>query len=273
MNYEKMFRLDGKVSIVTGASGIIGSQVVRGLLEQGSKVAALDINKETCSSLMSELSTFEKSGQLIPVICDVASQDSVQNAISTIVNKWGKIDVLHNNAATKSSNLDAFFASYEEYSLDEWRKIMNVNVDGMFLMSQAVGKQMIKQGTGGSIIQTASIYGVVAPDHRIYEGSFYLNRQISSPAVYSVSKGAVVMLSRYLSTYWANKKIRVNTIVPGGVESGQNDTFKQNYSRRIPLGRMAQSYEMVGTIVFLASDASTYITGQEIFVDGGLTAW
>jgi len=143
----------------------------------------------------------------------------------------------------------------------------------MFLVAQAVGKQMISQGKGGSIIQTASIYGLMAPDHRIYEGSFYLNRQINTPAVYTASKAGVIGLTKYLATYWADKRIRVNTLTPGGTESGQNDEFKRRYSSRIPMNRMADAHEMVGALLYLASNASSYVTGQNIIVDGGLSCW
>jgi len=150
---------------------------------------------------------------------------------------------------------------------------MSVNIDGMFLVAQTVGKQMIKQRSGGSIIQTSSIYGILASDKRIYEGSFYLGRQITNPAVYSASKAAVCGLTRWLAANWAEHGIRVNTLIPGGVESGQNDEFKKKYSARVPMGRMAQADEMVGALIYLASDASSYVTGQEIIVDGGLSAW
>jgi len=180
---------------------------------------------------------------------------------------------LHNNAASKSVDLDAFFASFEDYSPAEWRRIMGVNIDGMFFVAQAVGRQMIEQGSGGSIIQTSSIYGIRASDKRIYEGSSYMGRQISNPAVYSAYKAAVVGLTKYLAAYWADHGIRVNTLVPAGVESGQNETFKMRYSSRVPMGRMARPEEMVGALIFLASDASSYVTGQELVVDGGLSAW
>ena len=150
---------------------------------------------------------------------------------------------------------------------------MSVNIDGMFLVAQAVGKQMVQQGKGGSIIQTASIYGVMGPDQRIYEGSSYLGRPINTPVAYSTSKTAVVGLTKYLATYWADKNIRVNTLTPGGVESGQNDDFKRRYTARIPMGRMAEQDEMAGALIYLASDASSYVTGQNIVVDGGLEAW
>jgi NAD(P)-dependent dehydrogenase (short-subunit alcohol dehydrogenase family) len=205
--------------------------------------------------------------------CDVADPQSVQAMADRIEGTFGSIDILHNNAASKSEDLDAFFAPFEEYSLAEWRRIMSVNIDGMFLVAQAVGKRMISQGSGGSIVQTASIYGMLASDKRIYEGSFYLGRQIGNPAVYSASKSAVIGLTKYLAAHWAEHGIRVNTLTPGGVESGQNETFKERYSARVPLGRMGQAHEMVGALIFLASDASSYVTGQNIVVDGGLSAW
>ncbi|MED5040779.1 SDR family oxidoreductase [Geobacillus stearothermophilus] len=181
--------------------------------------------------------------------------------------------MLHNNAAGKSNNLDAFFADFEDYDLNQWKEIMDTNLTSMFLVAKEVGKVMKKQRKGGSIIQTSSIYGILAPDQRIYEGSFYLGRKINTPAIYSASKAGVIGLTKYLATYWAKDGIRVNAITPGGVESGQNDTFKQNYSNRVPLGRMAQPEEMVGALIYLASDASSYVTGQNIVVDGGLSAW
>ena len=204
--------------------------------------------------------------------CNVSDPNAVDAMAERVVETFGAIDILHNNAASKSDDLGAFFARTEDYDIEEWRKILSVNLDGIFLVAQAVGKQMIRQGHG-SIIQTASIYGVVGPDNRIYEGSQYLGHQINTPAVYAASKGGVVALTRYLATLWASHGIRVNTLTPGGVESGQNEVFTTNYASRVPLGRMAQPHEMVGALVFLASDASSYVTGQNLIVDGGWTAW
>jgi NAD(P)-dependent dehydrogenase (short-subunit alcohol dehydrogenase family) len=257
-----LFDLTGKVAIVTGGAGILGRGFCEGLATHGAKVAMVDLKAE---------STDNKN--IKGFACDVSNPDSVAAMVADVVKEFGQIDILHNNAASKSDDLKAFFAPFEEYALSEWRKIMSVNLDGMFLVAQAVGKQMVAQGQGGSIIQTASIYGVVAPDNRIYEGSEYMGMQINTPAVYAASKAGVIGLTRYLSTYWADKGIRVNTLTPGGVESGQNDTFKAKYSARIPLGRMAEKMDMVGALVYLASDASAYMTGQNLIVDGGLTAW
>ncbi len=193
--------------------------------------------------------------------------------VDEVMKQFGDIHILHNNAATKTSNLEAFLAPFEEYTLDQWREVTKVNLDGMFLVAQAVGRRMVEQNRGGSIIQTASIYGLLGSDSRIYDGSSYMGTSINTPAVYSASKAAVIGLTKYLATYWADKNIRVNCIIPGGAESGQNDIFKEKYSNRVPLGRMAQPEEIVGALLYLASNASSYVTGQNIIVDGGLSAW
>jgi NAD(P)-dependent dehydrogenase (short-subunit alcohol dehydrogenase family) len=271
-HYRNFFELTGKTAIVTGGVGILGQGFCRGLAEFGAQVAVVDLDQERCSAFAQELER-DYGAPALGVACDVSDPSSVSNMVQQVVGRFGSINVLHNNAASKSADLDAFFASTEKYSLSEWRKIMSVNVDGMFLVAQAVGGQMQKQGTGGSIIQTASIYGIVSSDKRIYEGSFYLGRQISNPAVYSTSKAAVVGLTRYLAANWGDVGIRVNALVPAGVESGQNDTFKARYSARVPLARMARADEMVGALVYLASDASSYVTGHCLVVDGGLSAW
>jgi len=270
--YKALFELKGKTAIVTGAVGILGQGFCRGLAEFGAQVAVVDLNQDRCVAFAEELER-DYGISALGVSCDVSDPVSVAKMVEQVVSRFRSIDILHNNAASKSSDLDAFFASTEKYSLSEWRKIMAVNVDGMFLVAQAVGGQMQKQGTGGSIIQTASIYGIVSSDKRIYEGSFYLGRQISNPAVYSTSKAAVVGLTRYLAANWGDAGIRVNALVPAGVESGQNDTFKARYSARVPLARMAKADEMVGALVYLASDASSYVTGHCLVVDGGLSAW
>lgn len=267
-----LFRLDGKVAVVTGGAGLLGTVCCAALAEFGARVVIADLDADVVCKAAERLST-EWGVEAEGCACDVSSPESVDKMVRRVVERFGRIDVLHNNAASKSTDLDAFFAAYEDYSLDQWRAVMSVNVDGMFLVSRAVGKQMVLQGTGGSIIQTSSIYGVVAPDQRIYEGSWNFGRAINTPAVYSTSKAAVVGLTRHLATYWADKGIRVNTLVPGGVQDAQNDLFVSRYSQRIPMGRMARKHEMVGALIYLASDASSYVTGQEIIVDGGLTAW
>lgn len=271
-SYKDLFDLKGKVAVVTGGAGILGQHFCAGLAEAGAKVVVVDLQKAKAIEVANILQNRYKT-EAIGLACDVSKPDSVEGMVAQVVAKWGAIHILHNNAAWKSEDLNSFFAPFEDYSLQQWREIMAVNLDGMFLVAQAVGRQMVLQGVGGSIIQTSSIYGILAPDNRIYEGSFYLDRPINTPAVYSVSKAGVIGLTKYLSTYWSNYNIRVNTLTPGGVESGQNDEFKRRYSDRVPMNRMAQAYEMVGALLYLASDASSYVTGQNIIVDGGLNSW
>jgi len=266
-----LFSLSGKVVLVTGGAGLLGQVFCQAFADSGADVAVVDIDDQVAKSVAANIAT--KSGRKVRGIgCDITSPETVSKMVKTVVSELGRIDVLINNAASKGSSLDEFFKPFEDYSLQTWREVMSVNIDGLFLVAQEVGKQMKLQG-GGSIIQTSSIYGVVAPDQRIYEGSEYNGRPINTPAVYSASKAAVLGLTSYLSTYWANSGIRVNSLTPGGISSGQNKTFDEKYSNRVPLRRMGQASELVGALIYLASDASSYVTGQNIIVDGGLSAW
>ena len=228
----------------------------------GADVAVIDLDEDSCQNFAKELRQ-EYGTNAMGVACDITSPEEVAQMVEEVVGTLGKINVLHNNAAAKSKDLTEYFTSFEDYSYREWQEMMRVNVDGMFLVAQAVGKQMLSQGQGGSIVQTASVYGVVAPDQRIYEGSEYMGVEINTPAVYATSKAAVIGLTKYLATYWAKDNIRVNAITPGGVESGQNEKFQSLYSKRVPLGRMGEASEMVGALVYLASDASSYVDWTE----------
>lgn len=272
ISYKNLFNLTGKTALVTGAVGILGRHFCAGLAEAGANIALIDIRKDDVNRLVVELNQkydVKASG----IVCDVSNPASVRRMVKKVVNNFGSIDILHNNAAAKSDDLSAYFAPFDDYSIEQWQKIMSVNLNGMFLIAQEVGKYMLQQETGGSIIHTSSVYGVIAPDQRIYEGSFYLGGKINTPAVYSVSKAGIIGLTKYLATYWADKGIRVNAIAPGGVDSGQNKTFSRQYSSRVPMNRMAKPHEMVGALLYLSSDASSYVTGQTIIVDGGLSAW
>ncbi len=268
-----LFDLTGKTAVITGGAGILGQGFCRVLAEHGANVAIVDLSLVAAEDTATAISSTVPTDRLLPLACDVSDKKSVQAMLAVTLERFEAVHVLHNNAASKSSDLAEFFAPFEEYDLAQWREIMSVNLDGMFLVAQAVGGQMARQGLGGSIIHTASIYGVVAPDNRIYEGSRYLGHQINTPAVYSASKAGVIGLARYLATYWAGVGIRVNALTPGGIESGQNDIFRKNYSNRVPLGRMGDANELHGALLFLASDASSYVTGQNIIIDGGLTCW
>jgi NAD(P)-dependent dehydrogenase (short-subunit alcohol dehydrogenase family) len=267
----ELFSLANKVVVVTGGAGLLGQVFCQALVDVGAHVAIVDLDLASSETVAKRINKSDAQ-RVIAVGSDITSPESVTQMVANVVKQLGRIDVLVNNAASKGSSLDAFFESFEDYSLKTWREVMSVNIDGLFLVAQAVGKQMKKQG-GGSIIQTSSIYGVVAPDQRIYEGSEYNGRPINTPAVYSASKSAVNGLTNYLATYWASSKIRVNSLTPGGIASGQNSEFNKKYSNRVPLGRMGEATELVGALIYLASDASSYVTGQNLIVDGGLSAW
>jgi len=272
ISYKKQFDLSNKVAVVTGATGILGKLFCAGLAEFGAKIAVVDLEADKAEIFAKELQ-LKYGTECVGISCDVSNLASVKRMASSVEKSLGAINILHNNAATKGDNLESFFASLENYSLETWRQIMAVNLDGLFLVAQEIGSRMASNGKG-SIIQTSSIYGAtMGPDQRIYKGSKYMDMPINTPPSYSASKAGVVGLTNYLATYWADKGVRVNTLTPGGVKSGQNTIFSKNYSERVPMGRMADGNEMVGTLVFLASDASSYITGQNIFIDGGLSAW
>lgn len=259
--------LTGQVALVTGGAGILGRRFCATLAGAGAQVAVVDLFGTAADEVAAGIGPGAAG-----FACDVSDPDSVKACVAAVMTRFGRIDVLVNNAATKTADVRAFFEPFETYSLETWREVMGVNIDGMFLMAQAVGREMLTAGSG-RIIQTASIYGLVGPDSRIYEGSDYLGGPINTPAVYSASKAAVVGLTRWLATHWADKGIRVNCLVPGGVSSGQNGIFEQSYSARVPMGRMARADEMTAPLLFLASDASSYVTGQVLAVDGGWTAW
>ena len=267
----ELFSLANKVVVVTGGAGLLGQVFCQALVDVGAHIAIVDLDLASAETVAKRINKSDAQ-RVIAVGSDITSPESVTQMVANVVKQLGRIDVLVNNAASKGSSLDAFFESFEDYSLKTWREVMSVNIDGLFLVAQAVGKQMKKQG-GGSIIQTSSIYGVVAPDQRIYEGSEYNGRPINTPAVYSASKSAVNGLTNYLATYWASSKIRVNSLTPGGIASGQNSEFNKKYSNRVPLGRMGEASELVGALIYLASDASSDVTGQNLIVDGGLSAW
>lgn len=262
------FNVEGKVIVITGALGLLGSTYADGFSREGAKVVIVDLDGELCRQRAEEIA--EKYGaEPLGIGCDIVNREEVARMVKQVVSRYGGTDVLVNNAATKTEN---FFAPFEEYPVEDWEIVMKVNVTGMFLCSQAVAEEMEKK-RGGSIINIASIYGVVAPDQQIYEGAIYQGKEINTPLVYSTSKGAVISLTRYLAAYLAKYGIRVNAVTPGGVYSGQNETFVTRYIERCPLGRMAKPEEIFHAVYFLASDASSYITGHNLVVDGGWTIW
>ncbi|MFT4516886.1 MAG: NAD(P)-dependent dehydrogenase (short-subunit alcohol dehydrogenase family) [Gammaproteobacteria bacterium] len=272
MKYNKLFELKNKTAVVTGACGVLGKEFSIALAQYGSRVAIVDLDKSSAERLARSI-TKKYNIECMGISCDVSDEIDVKKMATIVEKKLGKIDILLNNAATKGKSLDEFFKPLEEYSLDTWKEIMSVNLDGMYIVAKEIGMRMAKRKKG-SIIQTASIYSsLMASDQRIYKGSKYLDKEINTPAAYSVSKSGVVGLTLHLASYWARDNVRVNTISPGGVFSGQNKNFVDNYSKRVPMNRMANKEEIVGAIIYLASDASSYVTGQNLYIDGGLSGW
>lgn len=270
-----MSDLGNKTVLITGGAGILGRRIVRSLLDNGARVAIVDVNAEVLGEFTAELereghtAASRGPGRWSAHAVDITDSAALRDLQKHLRAGLGDVDVLINNAAAKSPN---FFAPFHEFPLQDWEMVFETNVTAAMQCCQVFGHAMAERGAG-SIINTLSIYGIVAPDQRIYEGSLYEGRAINTPAVYSASKAALWGLTKYLAAYWGARNVRVNAVTPGGVESGQNETFKMRYSGRVPMGRMARAEELPGAFVYLASDASSYVTGQNICVDGGLTVW
>lgn len=266
----KKFEVAGKLVVITGATGILGRVYCNRFAEEGARVIVSDIDHAACVSVAEEL-TGETGVSCTGIGVDLSTEKSVVEWALQIHDQFGAVDVLINNAAAKSPN---FFDPLDSFPLVDWNHVVSVNMTGVFLAVREIGPAMARNGQG-SIINVSSIYGLVGPDQRIYEGSFYgeMGGPINTPLVYSATKGAIVAMTKYLATYWGPKGVRTNTLTPGGVYSGQNEAFRERYSYRVPLGRMGDAEDMAGAMLFLASDASSYINGQNLIVDGGWTAW
>lgn len=262
------FDLSGECVVLTGGAGILGARFCHALAAHGAHIALIDRHVEKAEQVAHEVNAVHGE-RVMPYGGDITRRETLVALREEIEARLGSVTVLVNNAATKTPH---FFDPFETFPLEDWDEVMRVNTTGAMLGCQVFGAPMAERGRG-SIVNLLSIYGIVAPDQSIYEGSSYEGHAINTPAVYSTSKAAVWGLTKYLSTYWGQRGVRVNAITPGGVFSGQNDIFVSRYSARVPMGRMAQQDEISGALVFLASSASSYVTGQNIVVDGGLTVW
>lgn len=266
---QEAFDLSGRAALVTGAAGLLGRQFAQTLTEAGASVVLVDLNEAALNELAAKLGDKAKA-----VRCDVGEKASVKSAMDVAVKQFGQLDILVNSAAldpkfdkdeaSKHSN------SFEDYSLEMWNNALRVNLTGAFLFSQAAIQPMLAKKRG-VIINICSTYGLGGPDQRIYlkagQPAAY------KPVDYTVTKAGILGLTKYLATYYGDKGIRVNALTPGGVRNTQDDEFVQAYSARTVLGRMADQNEMNGALLFLASDASSYMTGANLVVDGGWTAW
>ena len=261
-----LFDLTGRVAIVTGGAGLLAAEHATALSNYGATAILADVNKEKCDEAVTTLSA--NNIKALSKHCDVISSDSWKNLLNEVIHSFDKVDILINNAGfTNQSRSANFDASFENFPLEDWNAIMNVNLTGTFLGCQVVGKQMLQQGKG-VIINVASLYGVVSPNHRIYPGT-----GITQPVAYSVSKHGVIGLTKYLATLWADKGVRVNALTPGGIYNNHQHLFLERFQQLNPIGRMSNKNELQGAIVYLASDASSHVIGHNLIVDGGWTVW
>ena len=265
MDIKKIFDFSNRVVVITGAAGLLGSEYANGFCQAGGNVVLADKNFAKCKKLATEL---EKKYGVKPlaVKLDVTNPNSIKKMINQIIKKFSKIDVLVNNAIFPEIG-KIKKTKFEDFPLDIWKKGIDVNLTGMFLCSQQIGEIMVKQ-KNGVIINISSIYGIIGPDQRIYGKT-----KIVKSVLYSTTKGAVINFTKYLASYWNRTGVRVNTLSLGGVEENQDLNFKKKYSDKTMIGRMAKKNEYVGALLFLSSDASSYMTGSNLVVDGGWTAW
>lgn len=275
MNVLNSFRLDGEVVIITGGVGLLGKEYSRAVAEAGGIPIVADINADEAMEVAKKVGA-ETGAKTLGWYVDVTDKDSVKALVRKILKQFGRIDGLVNNAAL-DPKLEGLHAkkhthSFEDYPLELWNQSLAVDLTGMFLCAQAVAPAMISAGKG-SIVNVSSTYGLVGPDQRLYQKNDSKAPTSFKPVTYSVTKSAVLGLTRYLATYWAGKGLRVNTLTPGGVYNNHDDEFVQHYSFRTPLGRMAKKHEYNAALVFLLSDASSYMTGSNLVIDGGWTAW
>ena len=275
MTIQEKFDMSGRTAVVTGGVGLLGAEFCRTLAEAGAQVAVVDLNAEGAQKV---------AGGLMAAGChargygvDITDPEAVKGLVASVLADFGRLDVLVNSAAL-DPKFDPDAASrgiapgaFEDYPLEQWNSALSVNLTGMFLITQACVKPMLAQGRKGSIINICSTYGLNGPDQRIYikDGQ----RVAFKPVYYTVTKGGVLGFTKYLAAYYAGTEIRVNALTPGGVYNNHEEYFVKNYSAKTILGRMAHKDEMNNALLFLASEASSYMTGSNLVVDGGWTAW
>jgi len=275
MTIQDKFDLKGRVAVVTGGAGLLGVEFSRALAEAGALVVVADLAQDKAEETARALS--DSGYRAAGFGLDVTRIESARELVSVTLSKFGRLDILVNSAA-----LDPKFdpdaaakgitpGSFEDYPLEQWNAALNVNLTGMFLVTQACVQPMLEQDKKGSIINICSTYGLNGPDQRIYikDGK----RVAYKPVYYTTTKAGVMGFTKYLAAYYAGTDIRVNALTPGGVYNNHEEYFVKNYSAKTIMGRMAKKDEMNGALLFLASDASSYMTGNNVVVDGGWTAW
>jgi len=268
-NIHKLFSLSGKVIVLTGSAGRLGSRFAEVLSEADGNVILVDIDKKKNIALEKKLKK-KYHVNSTAFNCDITQQNQIKKLVKCTLKKYGRIDVLINNAHFVPRTEPQRDSPFESYPFELWDKAVTANHRGLFLFTKEIGRIMSKQ-KNGVIVNISSIYGIVGADQRIYGKS-----RLNSPPFYSFTKGGMVNFTRYLAAYWHGKNIRVNTLTLGGVydeKLHKDKKFVKNYSEKTMIGRMALKEDYDGALLFLVSDASSYMTGANLIVDGGWTAW
>jgi len=275
-NLKDIFSLKGKHVVITGAAGLLGQKHAEAVAAFGGTPILLDIEINDLSVLSDELNQKYSSASVYYKV-DITNESQIKKNADLLIKNFGKIDGLVNNAANNpkvEENSKINFSRFENFSLDLWNKDIAVGLTGSFLCSKHYGYNISKNPNGGSIVNISSDLGLIAPDQDLYfKPGLTESQQSVKPVTYSIVKTGIIGLTRYLSTYWVDKNVRCNVICPGGVENGQSEDFLKAVSSKIPLGRLANSDEYQGILVWMLSDASSYLNGAVIPVDGGRTAW
>jgi len=271
---ESIFNLTGKVAVIVGGAGKMGQQFAVTLGYSGAKVVLSDVDARKCKAAAKKIADLTNTS-VIGLKCDASREKQVQELFKRVHDTLGGIDILIYNVMAKP---DGYYRPLNKYPVSTWKGVLNGNMTGAFLCCREAAKGM-KKSRGGSIILTSSVYGIVGPDQRIYAGcsskkNIYGGADpLNCPVSYSASKAGLIGLARHLATLWGEDDIRVNVLVPGGVYDNQESSFHDEYVKRTPLGRMAIWSDYNGAILFLASDASRYMTGTTLVIDGGWTSW
>lgn len=263
---SELIRLDGRAALITGGAGHIGSAIAGALAELGTSVAILDRTAAECAKTAGEIEA-RFAVKTLPLAIDLADEAALRGAPARVIAAFGSLDILvHCAAFVGTSALPGWAVAFAEQSADTWRAALEINLTSAFILAQASADALASSGHG-SVIMIGSIYGLVGPDLGLYAGT-----AMGNPAAYAASKGGLLQFTRWLATTLA-PRVRVNMITPGGVERGQPAAFRERYEQRTPLARMAAEEDFIGAAAYLASDLSAYVTGQNLIVDGGWTAW
>ena len=273
---DKLFRLDGKVIVITGAAGLLGKMHAEAVAAYGGIPILLDISIFGAQKTANEINSKYNSSSIAMTV-DITNEEEVEKNVEEILLKFDRIDGLVNNAANNpkiENNNTKNFSRLENFPLQTWYEDINVGLTGSFICSKHYGGAIAKNNSGGSIVNISSDLGLIAPDQRLYKKDGIPNDlQAVKPITYSVVKSGLIGLTRYLSTYWPENNVRCNVMCPGGIENNQPSEFLKEVSSRIPLNRLAKVTEYQGTLIWMLSDASSYLNGSIIAVDGGRTAW